>query len=113
MAVKVYKIAEFDGKNAFTLFHTASAGRIIPRGKWVKAITRIGSDGTGKRKYRTGWHSLPTLKEAKIYARRFTQRLHRLRILECQVSDTWAKKHSPSPVILSRWLKFNKVICKI
>jgi|GEM_PF-4113153 hypothetical protein len=111
--MRAFKIVEFDGKNIRTLFHAAEEGRIIPRGKWSKAITRIGSDGTGHRLYRTGWHSLPTLKDAREYSKRFTERLDKLRIIECEVSDTWAKKHSPSPVILSRWIKFNRIISKI
>jgi hypothetical protein len=108
-----YKIVEWDGKSAKTLFHTSTRGREIPRGKWVRALSRSGRDGTSKTWYTTGWHSLPTLADAKAYGKKFVKRLDRLRIVKCRIKNTWPKTHSPSPVLLSLWLKFDRVVAKV
>jgi hypothetical protein len=104
--VIVYKIIETDNSTIKTLFHGINGSRVMPSGKWLEADVKQGRDGSGERWYLTGWHTLPTKEDAERYMTRFKNRVDKLKIVKCEVKDTWSKQHSPDPVILSRWIKF-------
>ena len=71
----------------------------MPKNMWIKAIKRIGSEGVG-RKYRTGFHVLPTLEECQKYANKFKIK-DRRRIISLYAKDLRKRKHSPSSVMLA------------
>lgn len=101
-----YKIVEYEDNKIKTLFHAVNGSRIIPCNKWIEADVKQGRDGSGDRWYLTGWHTLPTKEDAERYITRFKNRVDKLKIVKCEVKDTWSKEHSPDPVILSRYIKF-------
>lgn len=109
--MKVYKIVEVVEGDIKTLFYGINKSRIMPKNKWIKADVKIGRDGSGNRYYKTGWHTLPSVKEAKDYLKNFKSRLNILKIVECEIKgDIWKKEHSPSNVFLSEYIKFKKII---
>ncbi len=107
--MKAWKIVEVVDGNIRTLFHGLDGSRTVPTGKWLKAERKLGSDGTGKRKYFTGWHVLLSKADAEEYLKVFTTRLHLLKIVECEIGGYRPKEHSPSPVYLSNWLTFGEI----
>lgn len=104
--MKAYKIVEIVDGEIRTLFHGVNGTRIMPRGEWLRAHECQGQDGTSKTRYTTGWHVLPTYEDCVEYLTRFTKRLDLLKIVECEVEGVRPKEHSPSPVLLARWIKF-------
>lgn len=98
---KYYRIVDVDEHNNYkSLFHSVLNGRrLIPKDMWIKAIKRIGSEGVG-RKYRTGFHVLPTLEECQEYAKKFKIK-NRRRIISLYCKGLRKKKHSPSNVMLA------------
>jgi hypothetical protein len=108
--MRVWKIVEVVNNDIFTLFHGIEGSRKMPQHQWIKANKKMGKDGTSKTSYLTGWHVLPTLEDAQEYLLRFTQRLEKLRIVECEVrGQVRDKEHSPSPVLLADEIYFRGV----
>lgn len=108
--MKTYKIVEVKDDAIYALFHGVEGSRVLKPGEWLEAKLSEGRDGSGERWYQTGFHSLPTIESAREYLARFKSRTERLRIAECEALGTWEKEHSPSPVVLSRYLKINRVL---
>ena len=51
-----YKIIDqIDGKYK-TLFHGLNGSKTIPTNQWLKAEEKLVSDGSGNKKYLSGWH---------------------------------------------------------
>ena len=90
-----------------TLFHGNYGTRLISTHRIVRAeIREEASDGSNGTKYRSGWHTIPTLKECRQYLKRFTARKDRLCIVQCEVrGNTWRKTHSKANVLLSDRIK--------
>ena len=108
--MKAFKIVEvLDGKIK-TLFHGLNKSKTMEQGKWLEADVKLGRDGSGNRYYLTGWHTLLTLEEAKEYLSRFKSRIASLKIVECEITEIWKKQHSPSNVMLSRYIKFGEIL---
>lgn len=105
-----YKIVEIVDNKIRTLFHGLHGSRTVPYSEWLEADVKMGRDGSGDRYYLTGWHTLPTKEEAFKYLERFKSRTDILKVVECTIRDTWRKEHSPHPVILSRYIKFNELV---
>jgi hypothetical protein len=107
-----YKIVELGPRGPRALFHGTNGSRDFPMNAWYAAEQREGvRDGTGKHTYRAGWHVLPTLEDCIDYLSRFTTRLDKLVIVECDVmGDVRPKPHSPSPVLLAEWIKVTRII---
>jgi hypothetical protein len=105
-----YKIVEVVDDKIRTLFHGINGSRTIPKNKWIEADVKIGRDGSGDRYYKTGWHTLPTKEDAEAYMSRFKARTDILKIVKCEIKEHWNKEHSPSPVLLSRYIKFLEVV---
>jgi hypothetical protein len=102
-----YKIVEVVDGQIKTLFHGLNGSRSVPKGKWLEATEVMGKDGTSKTSYLTGWHTLLSLQDAEDYMTSFTKRLDILHIVPCVIGGRIRPKaHSPSPVWLSRWIKF-------
>ena len=102
-----YKICELDDNgNPRALFHGTNGTRSFKTDEWLQAeIREHAKDGTSKHTYRSCFHTLPTLEEAQEYLSKFKTRLDRLVIYRCLVAECWEKKHSPSNVILSMFMK--------
>lgn len=107
---EAFKIVEVVDDQIKTLFHGVDRSRVMEPGIWIEGDVKTGRDGTGKKWYKTGWHSLPSLEEAEEYMTRFTQRTDRLHIAQCQIKDVWLKPQSPNTVFLSRWIKFGDIV---
>lgn len=106
MIRRAFKIIEIVNGEIKTLFHGINGSRVMPVNEWLRADIKIVSDGTSGTPYKSGWHTLPDYESTVEYMKRFTKRLEILRIVECEVRNTWSKEHSPSPVILSEYIKF-------
>ena len=88
-----------------TLFHGLNGSRKLDKDKWLKANMRMVSDGSGPI-YLSGWHVLPTKKEAKQYLTRFTKRTELLTIVECEAKNLRPKEHSRNRrVFLAEYIK--------
>jgi hypothetical protein len=112
--MKAYKIVELGPRGPRALFHGTNGTRDFPVGQWHRAEQREGvRDGTSKTTYTAGWHVLPTIEDCREYLSRFTQRLDKLVIVECEIAgDIRPKAHSPSPVLLAEWIKVHGVITR-
>jgi hypothetical protein len=104
--MKYYKICDKIDGNVKTLFHGVNGTRNLPKGQWVTADKKMVSDGSGKRKYLSGFHVLPTIEDCKQYLKRFKHTANKV-FIECEVGgDMWPKEHSTSPVLLVDKIKF-------
>jgi hypothetical protein len=110
--MKAYKIVEHYKGGIRTLFHGTHGSRHLPINVWIDAqIRESAKDGTSKSTYKSGFHSIPTLKECRDYLSQFKTRLDDLVIVEVEVgNETWGKKHSPSNIILSSKIKITKIL---
>ena len=110
--MKAYKIVESYNGGIRSLFHGTNGTRHFPMNTWIDAqIREHAKDGTSKNTYRSGFHTLPTLKECQEYLMRFKTRLGNLTIVEVEVDgELWNKDHSPSNVLLSSKIKIIKII---
>jgi hypothetical protein len=102
--MKAFKIVEQHADGVRTLFHGLHGSRRLEPGRWLRADQREVRDGTSKTTYLSGWHVLPTREDCEAYLEKFTERLDRLRIIECEVRNPRPKTHSPSPVFLAEYL---------
>lgn len=107
--MKAYKIIEFENNKLKTLFHGVNGSRTVPFGKWIEAKVDYGIDGSRQKPYLYGWHSFSSLELANKYMNNFRARKELLKIVECEVKETWDKPTNPD-VILSKFIKFNKVV---
>lgn len=106
---RAYRLYELRGDNLHSLQH--KTGTPIVLGVWLEADVKLARDGSGNRWYQAGFHSVSTIAAARAYMEHFrSARKERLRIVEVTVDDCWAKDHSPAPVILSRFMKVNRII---
>ena len=104
-----YRLYEERNDNLYPLQH--KTGTPVKVGQWMEADVKLARDGSGDRWYRAGFHSVPTIADAMAYKNHFrSARRERLRVVEVEVSDTWRKEHSPAPVILSRYIRVNRVV---
>lgn len=101
-----------DPKVFKTLFHPNYGTRLISINHIVHAEIRPNAyDGSKGTTYKSGWHTLPTLAECTEYRKRFTKRLDRLCIVQCEVrGNTWPKSHSNANVLLSDKIKLLKEV---
>lgn len=109
-----YKICRLKDGVPAALFHATAAGtRAFPVGQWLQATDKIVRDGSGKKWYRSGFHTLPTYDTCVGYLKRFTQR-EDLCIAEVEVDgEVWPKPQSRSPVQLSTKMKVLRVITTV
>ncbi len=107
--MKAYRLYEERGGELFPLQHKTRTPVVL--GEWMEADIKTARDGSGNRWYRAGFHSVPTVEDATAYKAHFrSERKNRLRVVEVEVSETWEKDHSPAPVILSRYMRVNKIV---
>ena len=104
--IKAYKIVEVMDGEIRTLFHGLNGSRKMPRGVWLEALIRPVRDGSNGTWYMSGWHVFRKLKDCHRYKELFTSRPKLLRCVPCRVFGLWLKDHSPSPVMLAKWIKF-------
>ena len=102
-----FKIVEYEKGQIRTLFHGLNGSRKMPVGKWLTAIKKQVKDGTSKTTYLSGWHVLLHYKECENYLLKFTKRLDKLKIVECEARGLRPKTHSPDNVWLADQIKFN------
>jgi len=104
--IRAYKIVEIVDGEVRTLFHGLNGSRNMPRGVWLKALIRPVRDGSSGTWYMSGWHVFRKLVDCYHYKDKFTSRLELLRCVPCHVRLMWLKQHSPSPVVLAKWIFF-------
>jgi hypothetical protein len=109
MAKKWYKIIEEDSGTYKTLMHGINKNRKLELNKWLKAEIKEVSDGTGKRKYKSGFHVLKSYRECVQYLKLFKKDLHKKRIVECEARNLWPKSHSKHEVYLAEYIKIKDV----
>lgn len=101
-----YKIVEEVGGNLLTLFHAGGTRtRIIPLDVWIRAYEGPVRDGSGDRTYLSGHHVFLSRRACVDHLAKFRVRRDRLRVVSCLVRNVRPKAHSPSPVVLARWIK--------
>lgn len=105
-----YKIMDKNLKGEIqTLFHGINGTKVLEPHKWIKGAKKIVSDGSGKRKYMSGFHVLPSYQECKDYLKRFTN-LEPKVIVKCNIKgDIRPKAHSTSPVVLADNIKILEI----
>lgn len=84
----------------------------IRLGEWMEADVKTARDGSGNRWYKTGFHSVLEVADAVAYIRNFRSesRRSRMRVVECEVADTWRKQHSNADILLARYMKVNRIL---
>ena len=113
--MEAYRICERKGDNLLTLFHAVRGSRVLPLDKWITADVKEVQDGSRKtsKTYLSGFHSLPTLNDCRKFSTKFRAKRD-LVIVKCEVKgETWEKKHSPAPIILSRKIKLVEIVEEI
>jgi len=98
----MYKLFELTPEGEVkTLFHGVNGSRSMQVGEMYHSERKEVSDGTNGTRYTSGFHCLPTFKDASSYRRRFTA-LHRtIAIFEVAAFNTRPKAHSRDPVFLA------------
>lgn len=109
MAKKWYKIVEEDSGTYKLLMHGINKSRTIELNKWLKAEIKTVSDGTGRRRYKSGFHVLKTYPDCVKYLRRFKKNMNQKRIVECEARNLWPKSHSRDEVYLAEYIKIKDV----
>lgn len=109
-----FKICRLKNGIPAALFHATAAGtRAFPVGQVLKATDKLVRDGTGKKWYRSGFHTLPTYETCLGYLKRFTKR-EDLCIAMVEIGgEIWPKPKSRSPVQLSTEMKVLAVVAKV
>ena len=95
-----------------TLFHGINGSRVVPQNVDIKANVKDGCrDGSGKRTYTSGWHTVETLDQAHDYLRFFWNLSNKV-IVECTISGkTWKKAHSRVDYVwLSEFINLGKIV---
>jgi hypothetical protein len=92
-----FKIMDFENGDLKTLFHGTDGTRVVKQWVWVQAeIREHATDGTGGVMYKSGFHLLETLDQAKSYLKKFKNMTNKV-IVKCEViGETWKKDHSPA-----------------
>jgi hypothetical protein len=95
--MKAFKIMDLEGGKLKTLFHGNHGSRTLPQWTWIKAQVRENAvDGGSGPEYRSGFHVMSTLAEAKAYLKRFKNMATKV-IVSCEVAgNIWKKPQSPA-----------------
>lgn len=99
-----YRLFQIRDGQPTTLFHGVDRDRTMPIGEWIEAEVETVFDGTDGTRYQSGFHVLPSYEGVVSYLRQF-RKGRPLLVCRVEVQDTWEKSHSPSDVLLSRWMK--------
>jgi hypothetical protein len=95
-----------------TLFHGTNGTRVVPQWTLVRAeIRQYARDGTNGVPYKSGWHVLETLDQAKAYLKCFKNTATKV-IVKCEVTgDIWKKEHSPVVGLhLAEWIFITGIV---
>lgn len=107
-----YRLMEKDDKGNFkTLFHGINGSKIIPLGKTLFADHKQVRDGSGKKWYDSGFHSIETLPLLYKYLKFFKRRREKLVIGVVEVQGLFGKPNSREGVILSSSQKLIMTHC--
>lgn len=91
--------------NIKTLFHGVNGSRVLPTEKWIKADTKLVTDG-GRTYYMSGFHVMKTIEDCNEYMKRFNTNRRTLVIAPCESSRLVKKPTKGStPVYLVKKLK--------
>tara|TARA_R110002153_G_scaffold1347_7_gene6976 strand:- start:799 stop:1140 length:342 start_codon:yes stop_codon:yes gene_type:complete len=105
-AYKIMKVSDQE-KSWKTLFHGVDGDRNIKCNQWIVANSDYVRDGSGGTYYMSGWHVLPSYKDALKYMENFKDPTDKY-IVECEVKSYQKKEHARSPVFLARSIKLGK-----
>ena len=102
-----YRIVEKTPHGQYkTLFHGCNGSRVLPVGVWLKSEQKKVRDGSGGTYYTSGFHLIESLKECQNFMKRKFTAPRNLVIVKCLISgETWPKSHSPSNIILCKYMK--------
>jgi len=99
-----YKIFDkhVDG-TILTLFHGVNGSRRLSLETWITADAKKVSDGSSGTVYISGFHFLPSEKQAREYLTKFSPKsLTKKIIIKCDFKGVYPKVHSNSNVWLAR-----------
>ena len=97
----VYKIVLNEDRKLKTLFKAIEGSRTLMRGKWLKADVKIGTDGSGGRRYLTGIHCFKDIEKAYEYLQRFPTSKPRI-VIGCEAMGLRRKPSNPNVWLANR-----------
>ena len=98
-----YKIVDDHDGILKTLFHGVNRSKVLTLNKWLQAEIKDVRDGSCQKTYKSGFHILPSYKEAADYLTRFTY-TDKKKIVKCRAKNIWPKTHSRSDVHLAEYI---------
>jgi len=100
-----YKIVEKHPDKLKTLFHGTNGSRTLELGVWLEAKIKMVRDGSGGKKYKSGWHIFKNYGDAVGFLEKFKKRRELLCIVPCLASGNVRVKPSNSIVYLAERIK--------
>jgi hypothetical protein len=99
-----WKIVDMEGRSCHTLFHGHPLwGRYLPKNVWLEAQTKLVTDGSGGKKYLSGWHIMKSYRNVVNYLNVFTNVQNKAAVM-CLAAGVSKKHHSRSDVYLAKWI---------
>ena len=109
MATIAYRIFEEKNGYPYSLFHGTGGSRKLPIDRWIESDTKLVRDGSGQKKklYKSGFHVLLSLDDAKRLAKRFKITDNRV-LCTVEIDNIWKKHHSPYNIFLAKKMLITK-----
>jgi len=102
-----YKIVEKHSGGLKTLFHGNNGSRFLKTNIWLEANIKMVIDGSGGKRYLSGWHIMKNYQDAVDFLRKFRKRRELLHIVPCKAKNV-SVKPSNKIVFLAQWVKIIK-----
>jgi hypothetical protein len=108
-----FKIMDFKDGKLKTLFHGTHGTRVVPQ--WVRVRAQIREHavdgGPGSAMYKSGFHLLETLDQAKAYLKKFKNMTNKVIVKVEVFGTTWKKDHSPAEgLFLAEWIMLMGIV---
>lgn len=104
---KMFRLLREKSDQPYTLFHALNGTRKLELDKWLDAEQKTVFDGSRGKKYRSGFHTMPTLPDLEKLLRLF-RRTEDLVVVEIDVDGkTWPKSHSRFNIQLVEKMKIS------
>lgn len=105
-----YKIVEKDEKgNLKTLYHGVNNSKTLKFNRWLTAENKIVKDGSGKTRYRSGFHLLSSLEDCLDYLKLFRKTANKI-IVKCKAKKVRPKEHSKKPVFMADHIIIKEIV---
>jgi len=102
-----YKIVEKHPDGFKTLFHGNNGSRLLETDVWLEANIKTVIDGSGGKRYLSGWHVLKNHQDAVDFLKKFRKRKELLYIVPCKAKNIRVKP-SNKIVFLAQQIKIVK-----